>query len=365
MKCRNVTVWSASTFLAFLVGAAGCSHGEGEGRRGGRGGEKASKEVARVHISYLSKPTYELPPGLKAVAVLDSATTDDAEKKWSIMAANMIAGLVDQAARKYDFKLTVADRRNISKIMKERDLALSGLVDNVKAAQAAKLLNVEGLITSSIAVRVEKHVGKGRTITGFDSWRGPYSGGRGVETAEVEKVTRSITVQCHFQLLDAMNGKVLINQDSGVLRQTDQTKPGLFFSSSKTEAEMTPRDKIIGDLVEGEVRKFIARFMPCQVDEVIEVRASKNEACKAGIRLLAAGEYDQAIKMFDEAISANPDAKDRYAVFGQGVAYEAMGKLEPAMKAYRDAVVLDAPGAEQALQRVKTMMGAAGGEPQK
>jgi len=357
MKCRAITVWSACGLLAAILGAAGCSHGNGKKDSTGPG-----KETVRVTLTYVTKPSTELPKGLNTLAVLDSETTDDTEKKWSGIAANMISGLLDEAARRGGAKLTVADRQNVSKIMKEKDMAMAGIVEGAKAAEAAKLLNVQGMIASTITVKVEKHAGKGRTISAANVIAWSRGGGGGVETEEIEKVSRNITVQCRFALIDAATGKVLIDHVSPTLRKTDKTKTSPFFGASKTEAELTPRDEIIGELVEKEVRKFIGRFMPCQVEETIEVRPSKNEACKAGVRLLAAGEYDQAIKMFEDAIAASEEGKDKYAVFGLGVAYEAKGDLEKALKTYRDAVVLDSPGAEQAMQRVKARMAAAGGE---
>jgi hypothetical protein len=296
-----------------------------------------------------------LPRGLDTVAVLDSETTDEAEKKWSQMSANMISGLLDQSVRKGKLKLTVADRKNMKKVMAEKDMALAGMVEGARAAQAAKVLGVQGLICSTIKVKTEKHKGKGRTITAANVYAWARGGGGGMDTEEVEKVTRNITVQCQFQLLDAANGKVLIDHVSPTLRKMDKTKTSPFFGASQTEAELTPRDQIVGELVEKEVRRFLGQFVPIQIEETIEVRSSKDNACQAGARFLAAGEYDEAISMYQEAIAASEDG-DRYASFGLGVANEAKGNLQEALKNYRTAVRLDAPGAEQAMRRVKARM---------
>lgn len=354
MKVRTLMTWSAHVVLAVVLGALGCNHGEGGEKRDAHGG----KEAVQVRIAYTVSPTQGLPPGLNTIAVLDSETTDDAEKKWSGIAANMISGLLDEASRKGSLKLTIADRQNVAKIMKEKDMAMAGITEGSKAAEAAKLLNVQGLIASTITVKVEKHTGKQRTLSAGNIAAWAYGRGSSIETEEVEKVSRNITVQCRFAMLDAATGKVLFDHVSPTLRKTDKTKASKFFGSSKTEAELTPRDEIIGELVEKEVRKFIGKFAPSQVEETVEVRPSKNAACRAGVRLLAAGEYAEAEKMLQSAVAAEGGSKDKYAVFALGVACEAQGKLDQALKHYREAVILDAPGAEQGMQRVKARTGA-------
>ncbi|MBN1341707.1 MAG: tetratricopeptide repeat protein [Phycisphaerae bacterium] len=345
---RGRTIPAVATFglLAACVGASGCKGGGG------------SKEIAQVPVSYTMTPTKSIPRGMEAVAVIDAETTDDAEKKWSELAANMISGLVDESARKGGTKLKVADRKNLKKVLAEKDMALVGMVDGSKAAEASKLLGVQGLILSSIKVKVEKHVGKARTITGasFSRW---YYGSPNVGTEEVEKVSRNITVQCKFSLIDAATSKVLIDYVSPTLRKMDQTKPSPFYGSSQTEAELTPQDAIVGELVEKEVRKFIGQFLPVEVQDIVVVQASKNEACQAGVRFLAAGEFGEAINMFKQAIAEGQEG-DPYATFGMGVAYEAKGELDKALEQYRTGVRLSAAGAEEGMQRVKARMAAAG-----
>jgi hypothetical protein len=347
MQHRVLTLISVCGLVAACIASSGCKGGG------------ASNEIAQVVVSYKAKPTMELPRGLKAVAVLDAETTDDAEAKWSKLAANMISGLLDDAARKDGVPLTIADRENLKKVMAEKDMAMAGLVEGAKAAEAGKLLGVQGMIMSSINVKVEKHTGKGRTINYANLYAWSRGGGGAADSEEIEKVTRNITVQCKFRLVDAANGKVLLDHVSPTLRKMDKTKTSPFFGASKTEAELTPRDQIIGELVEKEVRRFIGEFLPIQIEETIEVRASKDNACMAGVRFLAAAEYDEASNMFKQAIASSKEG-DRFATFGLGVACEAKGQLDEALKYYTQAVRMDAEGAEQAMKRVKARMAVAG-----
>jgi hypothetical protein len=370
---RNAALRSFSCLLmaGFVAVVQAQGHADESGKKEKKEKkEKVPKDAALVRISYATSPTVELPPGLQTVAVLDSQVADDTEKKWANIAANMIAGLVDEAARKYGVKLAVADRQNVARIMKEKDLAMAGITDGAKAAEAARLLNVQGMISSRITVNVEKYTGKGRTVTGANmlAWarearnreRGGnvQAGGTGsrLKTEEIEKVSRNITVQCRFSLVDAATGKILVDLVSPPMQRTDRTRTRPFFGSSKTEAELTPRDEIIGEMVEDEVREFIGLFLPSQAENTIEVRPGKSEASKAGVRLLAAGDYDEAARKLQNALSTGRGAKDKLTVFALGVACEAAGKLNQAENYYRDAVVMDAPGAREAMQRLKTRL---------
>lgn len=313
-----------------------------------------AKEEADIRIAYEARPTTELPRGLERVAVLDSETTDDAEKKWSQIAANMIAGLLDEAARQGSQRLTVVDRQNLKKVMAEKDLALSGIIDGARAAEASKILNVQGIIASAIKVKVEKRRGKRKTISGLniDTFRrGFRGGGSPVETREVGTVSRHITVQCKFRLLDAMNAKVLVDHVSPILSKTDESKPRPFWGSTKTEAELEPRDRVIGELVEDEVQKFIGRFFPIKLTYTVHVKSSGNDDCEAGVRMMRVGEFDEAIRLFEKAI-ADDDDGDKHASFCMGAAYEAKGEYEKALKHYRVALLEDVDEAAEAVKRV-------------
>lgn len=343
MRHRLVTVYCLACLLGLMFGSPN---------------RLEAKVVREVTFSYVTQPTTSLPRGLKAVAVLDVRTKSDADRKWSKIAGNMISGLLSRAARKGDSDLKIADRRNLAKIMAERDLATTGLVEGKRATEAAKLLGIQGLIAGSITVKVEKHRGTGQTFSGINI-RGLRQGRRdAVRVKKVGKVTRHITVQCRFSLVDATDGKIIIEHVSRPLSRTDKTKPRRFFGSSKTEAEMTPRDQIVADAIEREARTFIGLFFPVERKVSIAVRASGNDDCEDGVKLLAVGDYDEAVRMFKRAI-ADDDDGDKYASFAMGVACEAKGELDEAVKHYRLALREKVDGAVEAISRVRARMKAA------
>lgn len=137
----QVVVW-----MAVVVALVGASCG--------------AKETHRVTLSYVVVPERPLPEGLRTVAVIDSGVTTqgaqqaEREQKWSGIAADMIEAMLQQGSY-YGSPLQVAMRRETQKVLQEQDLRLAGLVDGESAAQAGRLLAVEGLIASRITITMD------------------------------------------------------------------------------------------------------------------------------------------------------------------------------------------------------------------
>jgi tetratricopeptide (TPR) repeat protein len=310
-----------------VLGVAGCNGG----------GEKAT-----VAFEYMLNPTTQLPPGLTSVAVLNAQVNEVTDTKWSEMAANYVQHLIQEANEKYGTNLEVADRKQTSNVMKEQDLAAAGMVPASKAGAVAKLLGVQGLVMTEINVKVETHQGKGRTISAMDMFAGGGHGwghgGGGVQTEEGETVSRNITVQTDFKLVDSATGKNWVTYSPRPYRQSDKTHISPFFGSSKTEAALTPRDEIIGAAVEAGARAFVSKLVPCAVPVEIAVQSSKQENCVRGVKLLRADMYTEALAEFKLALAQNPE--DDRAAFGAGVSCEATGDFDQALSYYKQAVML-------------------------
>ncbi|MEK7757929.1 MAG: tetratricopeptide repeat protein, partial [Planctomycetota bacterium] len=118
-------------------------------------------------------------------------------------------------------------------------------------------------------------------------------------------------------------------------RATDRTKASPIFGSSKTEAELTPQDQIIGSLVERGAREFVSMLMPCRIDVETEVESSGNKNCVEGVKLLRAESFREAISAFKSAVA--DDSNDHRAAYGAGVACEATGQYDAALRYYKQA----------------------------
>ena len=138
--------------------------------------------------------------------------------------------------------------------------------------------------------------------------------------------------------MDATTGKEgesSVSQHQG----TDETRVSPFFGSGKTEADLTPRDRIIGTLVERGAREFVGKLVPRVVRQRITLKSSSHDDCEAGVRLLRADMYEEALARFRAALADDPN--DHRALFGAGVTCELMGRYDEALRYYRLACAED------------------------
>lgn len=298
----------------------------------------ASRETAVVSFSYVVEKEKGLPPGMKTIAIMPAKVGETTDPKWSELSTTVLASLINESRGKFGTDVTVTERRDTKPVFDEADLAAAGMASK-KGGKPGELIGADGYVLSNINVKVEKHVGKQRTLSGLDiaGFGGHRSGGGRVnaETEEVETVTRNMTVQTEFKLVDATNGRVWEHFSPKTFRATDRTKASPIFGSSQTEAALTPQDQIVGSLVERGAREFVSQLMPCRIDVETEVTSSGNANCAEGVRQLRAEQYLEALTAFKAALAENPN--DHQAAYGAGVASEAMGRHDAALTYYKQA----------------------------
>lgn len=313
--------------LGTMVGlsAIGCAGGGG-------------RERANVSFSYVIEKEKGLPPGMNTVAIMPAKVGPTTDPKWSEMSSTILQSLINESKSRFGTPITVTERRDTKPVFDEADLAAAGMSTS-KGGQGGQLVGADGYLLANINVKVETHVGKQRTLSGIDlaGLAGDYYSGGGVraETQEVETVTRNMTVQSEFKLVDAKNGRVWEHYSPKIFRATDRTKASPIFGSSQTEAALTPQDRIIATLVERGAREFVSMLMPVRVDVEAEVQSSSNLNSAEGVRRLRAEDYSGAIDAFNAALAENPN--DHRSAYGAGVAAEAMGNIDQAVNFYNRA----------------------------
>ncbi len=326
--------------LILLVVATGCT----------------SRERASVTFSYVVEPERGLPPGMKTVAIQPAKVGATTDEKWSQMCATILQSLVNESRNRFGTAIMVSDRRDTQVTFDEADLAAAGMSTRAGGG-GGKLLAADGVILSKIDVKIEKHIGKQRTLAGLSlsGWGGHGWGGGStdIRTKEVDTVTRSMIVQTDFRLIDTGNNMVWEQHTPRAYQSTDRTKASPIFGSSATEAELTPQDEIIATLVERGAREFVSKLMRCRIVVDAELISSGNGNCVQGVKLVRAEAYDDAVSFFEAAMRENLD--DHQAAFGAGVASEAMGRYDAALRFYQRACAgRDDPDYREARDRIKT-----------
>lgn len=353
-----------------------------------------AKEKQTVTVSYAIRPTRPLPEGLKSVAVIDAGVEtrglkqDDREKRWSLIAADMIEAMLQNGGQRFGGGPAVANRRLTQQILMEKDLKLSGLVQKDQATRAGKLLDVQGLITAVITINIDTQ----RSTRSQVDWvsvfggvmqqqmnreprrrdpvvyRDPYAARRarnyygarpvyparpgqpvyapqpatpapgpydqGMPVREVEEISRHLSVQCSFALVDAVTGEILLQHAPPPAQKKDKASPNFFFGGMADESKLDPADHFIGELVERATVDFVGMLVPVQVEYSYELigRGKKGEAA---IRALRGDDYAAAYELFQQELRSNPDKFE--TAFAVAVAAELAGRPEEALQLYRQA----------------------------
>jgi len=381
MSCvwtRNVVV----AIVAIVIGYGWC----------------VASEKQEVTVSYVVAPQGPLPQGLKAVAVIDAGVktrgevNDRREEKWSRIAADMIEAMLLRGSRLTKSPLAIADRRHTSEILREQDLRLAGLVDAQTAARVGKLLEVQGLIASDLSINIDVQRSTKATI----DWGGILGGvAQGLSrdlarshepryqpsprvardprvvrqqryyfvrpgappgppvvvpvrpvpeprpvpppvlgTREVEEVSRHLTVQCSFSLIDASTGQAVLRYAPPAFQKTDKASPDFLFGQFMEAKDLDPVDHFIGELVERAAREFVGLLVPTPVECTYQLVGRHGEG-EAAVRAIRADDFEQALGHFQAAYRDNP--KEYETVFAMGVTCELMGRWEQALEYYRQA----------------------------
>lgn len=325
----------------------------------------------RLAVSYLLAPAKPLPPDVRAVAVIDSRiesdeqSRDHRERKWQNIAADMIESMIQSGsdAATHDQLagvLKVVDRRATKQILAEKDMQLVGIVEGDEATAAAKLLAVDGLIMSSVKISINyqrsrktkidwagvlgggSRGGQPRTYRGTyhrgpnnPYRRGPqppYRSGPEIPKKTIEELSRDLTIQCSFTLVDARNGQAILRYNTPVIQKRDKAKPQFMFGGRVDPADLDPVDHFIGELVEQAAREFVSRISPVRAAYVYPVEIKGKEA-EPAIRALRADDYRSAVEILTNAFEKKQKETD--CLFAVGLIHEMVGRPSQALEIYR------------------------------
>lgn len=295
-------------------------------------------ERALVAFSYVVEPTRGLPPGMRTIIIEPATMGPTTDPRWSDMCVTLLNALVNESRNSFGTDIMVSNRRDAGKKFERDDLLAAG-ISKGQGGGGAQLLDAQGAILSNINVKVERYIGKQRTLSGVwlsgGGGHGHGGGSTDIRTEEVETVTRTITAQTEFTLMDLGTTLEWEHYVPKTYRATERTHASPIFGSSQTEAALTPLDSIIAGLVEKGAREFVSRLMPCRINVDAEIISSADKDCRQGVRLLRAEEFDEALVRFKAAWVDDPD--DHRAAYGAGIAAEAGGRYDEALKFYKRA----------------------------
>lgn len=320
----------------------------------------AESETGVVTIKYTIHPDRGLPPGMNGLAVdvltAESGAGDESidEAKWQEMVGEMMHNRLNEAKNEHGLNIVIADRSSTRSVMAEKDLALSGMAEGAEAAERTQLVAVQGLVRGRVIIKVDSHAGSEQTMDGGNvlsyASRGWISGSGG---GDKSSISRTVTVQPSFRLVDSNTGQDWYTwTPAEPMMVSEEDKPSFFFGSGKTEADLTPRDRIIAGCVQNAIVEFTSHLIPTSFEVEVPVISSANKSCIQGVKYLRAEDYDTALQMFKQALADQPT--DDRAAFCAGVTSEKLGQYESAITYYNQALMArDEPQYKDSRDRVK------------
>ena len=159
-------------------------------------------------------------------------------------------------------------------------------------------------------------------------------GGLTLKTRDVEEISRHLTVQCSFCLIDAVTGAAIAQYSTPPIQKKDKKSPDFLFGGNIDESDLDPVDHFIGELVERATQEFVGQIVPVRIQFSTEL-VGHSKAGEGAIRALRADDYAAAFQGFEAQLRKEPDEAD--TAYAMGVTAELMGDPVKALDLYRKA----------------------------
>lgn len=337
----NVLVLAVSMVLASVL--PGC------------GGDQAT-----VTFTQWVEPTKKLPEDIKTIAVVPlgewmtkqpttqvtnvsaniavivgSALAENETFDVSGPASELIMQTLQQEIARRGLSLQVVDRETFNMQLKERDLAISDLVNPEGVVKQKGMLPVDALLVAKSTANSKVERVTADTFSIGDISRAIRTDGRVVETSEKQSVARTISVTTSFRLTNATTGQV-VDSYSSPKSQRDKARPGFIVGQDMSEADLPPGHELVHRMVEAQVQEFLGQLVGVERPSApVRIAASQSKDCQMGVRYLNSQSWGDALESFKRALAENPS--DLQASFGAGVASEMMGQNGEALTYYQAA----------------------------
>jgi hypothetical protein len=267
------------------------------------------------------------------------ASSQDYDTRDAQLWGSKLHGAVQQLLERHGRgRLKIVERRRMDLMAEERDLQFVGLVESQGDPEEIQWSGVDAYVVGEIA---------GKTAVRWER-KNPYRAGRfisrfipgvgGVIANELDRerlyFQRVITIAGNLRMIDASTGREWAVHEIS-LQDVEEEKSYPFKDASMMS--MVPEEQVIQRLLDDEVKMFCSQLVPLEFTYRYKIKSSHNEDSQAGVKLLRAGDAENALAAFERAITA--DAGDDRSLFGAGVACELLRRYREACDYYRSAVL--------------------------
>ena len=214
-------------------------------------------------------------------------------------------------------QLDVVDRSNLSRIMREHELNMSGVINNDTAVKIGKLVGASALIVGNANVKYDLKRWKGKPWKDKEGkWHQSYN------------VKGTAKVNSTLKVVGLTTGKVLAAKSI--------SKEAKDSERENNQWPQDPdKDAIISSAVNSVINTFMKMIAPYTVYVNVKFEKSKLPESEAGINFAKQGQWEDALAQFKSAKDKNPT--DPCVWFNLGLAYEYNFMFRQAIEAFKEA----------------------------
>ncbi len=162
-----------------------------------------------------------------------------------------------------------------------------------------------------------------------------------IEIVDLPSLVRTIDLKAEFTIVDPSSGKAMLGVDTH-RSYTSTGDPRMWgelgLARPDDPDQVPPSDTVLQEMFADCVEEFCNMLAPVIVTATIQMRPTLNSHGQAGLKAAGQGDFAAALSHLQTATSDEPQNVD--LMFDRGVAAEAAGQLEEAIKSYQSAFEL-------------------------
>ncbi len=282
-----------------------------------------------LSIQYDRPAEYEIPTGVRRIAVAEFGAKTSEDRKFGEIAADELTSALDVYNKRYE-RFELVDRKRLRAILDERDMQ-EAISETSSAVQAGKIADVQAIIYGSVSVSTRD---ERASRMSFDLAK--------QRPKTVHYTKRYCMASVNFTMDDIRTGKTLAALT--LTREYDSDKDakskggGVGRALGFSGDNLPPPDQILNRLIAECVEQFVRKISPHTVIVTEKMERGKSRIVQTGNKLARVGDYEEALECYLRAIRSHAD--DDGALFNAGLICEAMGQLEKAQEYYSRAFAL-------------------------
>jgi curli biogenesis system outer membrane secretion channel CsgG len=216
---------------------------------------------------------------------------------------------------------TVVERKELSKVLEEQALSLSGVIDANQAAEVGRLLGAEGLVMGSGTYNVQDR-GQWETYTEKKVEKNRY------------RIFRQVDVKFTYKIVNITTGSIIASKTNSA--STGRSKNSKYSSTGKDEQEammnIPPWQPIVDDMVDNILNQTLWQVAPHYVTESRAIEEGDSDQMEVAVEYAMRNLWEDAREVW-EMVLQDPSAEkeDRVgATYNLGLYYEISGNLDQA-----------------------------------